>query len=116
MLSISHLCQAVLLSLLLLVAQHGALRHAMTHHGHHGHHGHLGLAASRQTDDGPRSATAERCDLCMAFAPVACGLGAKVFALKLLAGIAFARAAAETVEAATADAPASRSRGPPHAA
>ena len=101
--SIPQLCQAVLLSLLLLVAQQGASLHALTHHG---------IAAS-PTDDEQRAASAERCDWCVAFAQVASALGTEACAPALLGGIAFSLAAAEPVAAHAADAPARRSRGPP---
>lgn len=98
------LCRAAALSLLLLLAQQGALVHEWAHHG---------LVAARHQGDDHRAAAGERCELCVAFAQIAGAVAIDDVVPVLLAGATFALPGAAPVVAVAAAPPATRSRGPP---
>lgn len=99
------LCRAAALSLLLLLAQQGALMHEWAHHG-------VAVGQQHEGDD-HRTAAGERCELCVAFAQIAGAVATDDAVPVLLAGVAFALPGASPVVAGSATPPATRSRGPP---
>ena len=102
---------SLLLPLLMLLAQQGALWHEI---------GHVSLKASASQTNTPLSVEQQRelqsmdklCESCLAFAQLAAVAKTEVLPLNLLSfGFGFARTVA--VLSISADAPALRARGPP---
>lgn len=106
--SLRRLCRALLLPLLLFVAQQGAFLHALSHaapaHTQHDEHGYGHQHDAR----GP-------CALCLAFAGVECAAGFCTGIAALRPGLRFAPRAIAPIVARAATVPAQRSRGPPFA-
>ncbi len=101
-----RLCSSVLLPLLLLLAQQGALLHELSHYA-------ADDAPARRNGQHPQ---AEHCQLCLAYAQIAPAPAPGQLAPQLLAGLRFERTATISAGLDSAAAPAPRSRGPPTAA
>jgi hypothetical protein len=95
----------MLLALLLLCTQRGALVHELSH---------FSLPASSERV-AKQAVPAETCDLCLAFAQVGSGAARALLSLPLLGSLEFERMATTPVHAATAAPALPRSRGPPAA-
>lgn len=98
-----RLIPSLLLPLLLLLAQQGALLHDLTH-----------IAGNAQQEDGPRSSKEKPCDLCVSFAQTASIATHDVATPGLLAGLSFLQVPAHAIADGSTEPPAPRSRGPPH--
>ena len=99
------LIRSLLLPLLLLLAQQGALLHELSHY------------ATPQTQeeggDKKQPSHAEACSLCLAFAQVEFAAPTHVPMAPLLAQLSFELTPADPVYVGTTPLPAERSRGPP---
>lgn len=95
-------CRALVLPLLLLFAQQGALLHELSHYT---------VGEPGTTDK--QSQRGEACDLCLAFAQVDAAAVPHDAVPPLLADLSFERATAPRVAARAADLPSLRNRGPP---
>lgn len=95
-----------LLSLLLVLAQQGAVLHGLGHLSHASHADHTALSNLSAQDSGP-------CGTCEAFAQVANPAAGGSFALPRLA-LAPGAVPAPRYTILVADTPTARSRGPPH--
>lgn len=100
--SLRRLCRTLLLPLLLLLAQQGALLHELSHYA----------APTTQAEGGKKRATGP-CELCMAFAQVQSATGPAAVPLPLLAGLGFQRVERAPVAARTTTPLTPRNRGPP---
>jgi len=96
-------CRGLVLPLLLLFAQQGALLHELSHYAGNEPQG----AAHKQSPRG------EACDLCLAFAQVDAAVAPHDAAPPLLGDLSFERATAPRLVARAADLPSLRNRGPP---
>jgi len=96
------LCRALVLPLLLLLAQQGAVLHELSHY-----------TAGEQGTTHKQSPRGEACDLCLAFAQVDAAAAPHDAVLPLLADLSFEQAAAPRQAARAADLPSPRNRGPP---
>lgn len=104
--SLGRLCRALLLPLLLLVAQQGAFLHELSHY----------TPAQVQDDEHKDEHDHEvggLCTLCLAFASVDCVAGFASEMATLLHGLGFALPAVTPIIARAATPPAQRNRGPP---
>ena len=97
------LCQSLLLPLLLLFAQQGALLHELSHYP----------APETQGHGNKQSSRGEACELCLAFAQVDSAAKPDVAAPALLAGLSFELAPAAAVFTIARELPSQRNRGPP---
>jgi len=96
------LLRSLVLALLLLVAQQGAVLHAFSHH-----------AAAQAHDGKEKSPRGDVCDLCLAFAQVDAAATPQGQAAPLLTGLSYQAAPVLPVAAGAVHVPAERSRGPP---
>jgi hypothetical protein len=104
-LSLGRVCGGLVLSLLLLFAQHGALLHELSH-----------VAAPQPQDAGEKQRSAGHpCELCLAFAQVDSTATSDVAVPALLAGLSFVSIAAPASTLVAAELPSLRNRGPPAA-
>jgi hypothetical protein len=104
-LPLGKLCRSLLLPLLLLVAQQGALLHELSH-----------WTAPETRDEGDKQRPAGHpCALCLAFAQVESTATTNVAVSALLADLSFAPAAATPSTVVAAELPSERNRGPPAA-
>jgi len=97
-----ELLRSLMLPLLLLVAQQGAVLHELSHY-----------AAAERHDGQKQSPRGDACDLCLAFAQVGSAAAPQPPAALLLAGRSHRLAPALPVYAQATHVPAERSRGPP---
>lgn len=97
------LCRNLLLPLLLLMAQQGALLHELSHCARPEAHG--------QRD--PQHPDADHCDLCLAFAQIASAAPAAVAVPALRADLSFHRAVPIPASDGSKERPSPRNRGPP---
>jgi hypothetical protein len=102
-LSLDRLCRNLLLPLLLLIAQHGALLHELSHYA----------PADTQDESGKQQSAGQPCELCLGFAQVESTATADVAVPTLLAGLSFASASPTPSPVVVAELPAQRNRGPP---
>ncbi len=98
----ADLCRTLVLPLLLLVVQQGALLHELSHY-----------TANEPGTTHKQSPCGEACDLCLAFAQVDAAAAPHDALLPLLADLSFERAAAPRLAHRAADLPSLRNRGPP---
>ena len=98
-----RLIGSMLLALLLLCAQRGALVHELSH---------FSLPAKTESV-AKQTVPADLCELCLAFAQVGSGAARSQLSLPLLASLEFERMPTMPVRAATATPATPRSRGPP---
>ena len=103
-LSIGRIGRSLLLPLLLLVAQHGALLHELSHYA--------GTAETPEESDKQKSGT-HPCELCLAFAQVESTATTDVAVPALLSGLSYATALPAMVAVRAAELPSQRNRGPP---
>jgi len=96
-------CRSLVLPLLLLFAQQGALLHELSHYAGSDPQG----AAHKQSPRG------EACELCLAFAQVDAAVAPHDAVAPLLGDLSFERATAPRLVARAADLPSLRNRGPP---
>ena len=102
-LPLGKLCRSLLLPLLLLFAQQGALLHELSHY----------TAPETQGHSKKQSSRGEACELCLAFAQVESAAKPDLAVPVLLADLSFELAPAVTVSAVAAELPSQRNRGPP---
>jgi hypothetical protein len=100
--SVWQFLPSLILPLLLLLTQQGALLHELTH-----------IAGNVQQEEGQRSSKEKPCDLCVSFAQTASIATQDVAAPGLLAGLSFLQVPAHAVADGSTERPAPRSRGPP---
>ncbi len=101
--SLRRLCRLLLLPLLLVVVQQGTFLHEL---------GHYGQPAQAQ-GEGRRHKSSGPCELCLAFASVACVAGTASTQPLLLAGLSFTLPAGVAGFTRAVAAPTQRIRGPP---
>lgn len=101
-LSLTGFLRSLVLPMLLLMAQQGALLHELSHY-----------RAAEAQDDGDTRHTGGPCALCLAFADIESAATPAVVPLLLLAQLSFLLVPAAIVTARAATPPARRSRGPP---
>jgi hypothetical protein len=100
---VGRLIGSMLLALLLLCTQRGALVHELSH-----------FSPPAATERVAKQAVpADACELCLAFAQVGSGAARAPLSLPLLGSLEFERTATVPVHAATATPATPRSRGPP---
>lgn len=102
--SLRRWCRALLLPLLLLVAQQGAFLHELRH-----------CASAHIHDDEHEHEAGAPCTLCLAFADVECAADFSTGTVPLLPGLRFALLAVMPIVVLGTSAPAQRNRGPPSA-
>jgi len=102
-LPLGKLCRSMLLPLLLLVAQHGALLHEL---------GHCASGAT-QEDSEEEQPKAKHCDLCVVFAQVSSIATTDVALPALRAGLSFRQVPAAGIAGAATERLSQRNRGPP---
>lgn len=100
--SLRRLCRALLLPLLLLVAQQGAFLHGLSHY-----------TPAHVHEDEHEPEAGGPCTLCLAFAGVEFAAGFTTATAPLLPGLSFSPLAGTTIFARAATALAQRNRGPP---
>lgn len=96
----------LILSLLLLVAQQGAVLHELSHFAQPG---------SQQEREHDQHAVGDLCTVCLAFSQVGTAAPPQVQRPVLLAGLAYQAVPALHIPVRPLDLPATRSRGPPPA-
>jgi hypothetical protein len=96
-------CSSLLLPLLLLVAQHGALLHELSHYA----------APETQKETDKQHPQIGHCDLCVAFAQVASAATPDAVVPRLLADLSFQQATTIPASGGTSEPPSQRNRGPP---
>ena len=99
------LLRSLLLPLLLLLAQQGALLHELSHYAK--------PQTQEEGGDKKQPSHAEACSLCLAFAQVESAAPTHVSMAPLLAQLSFELTPVDPVYVATTPLPAERSRGPP---
>jgi hypothetical protein len=102
-LPLGKLCRSMLLPLLLLVAQHGALLHELSHYA----------SGAAQEDGEEKQPKAKHCDLCVAFARVSSIATTDVALPTLRVGLSFRQVPAASIAVAETERPSQRNRGPP---
>lgn len=100
---LGKLSRSMLLPLLLLVAQHGALLHELSHYA----------SGVHQEEHEDKHHKADHCHLCIAFAQIASVATADVASPCLLAGLSFQQVAVAFLPGIASERPSRRSRGPP---
>jgi len=102
-LSLRRLCATLLLPLLLVLAQQGALLHELSHY-----------TAPDTLDEGDQQTPDKHpCELCLAFAHIGSTATTDIVVPALLADLSFAPFFAAAATVAAAALPARRNRGPP---
>jgi hypothetical protein len=102
-LPLGKLCRSLVLPLLLLVAQHGALLHELSH----------AIAPQTQDESDPPTSSKHPCQLCLAFAQIQSTATATDAIPVLLTGLTFAPSVASVPATLAAELPSQRNRGPP---
>lgn len=102
-LPLGELCRGLLLTLLLLVAQQGALLHELSHY----------LAPETQGESDKQGFAHHACATCLAFAQVHSAATADVALPTLLTNLSFAPSVTTSPAALAAELPSQRNRGPP---
>ena len=103
--SLGMLCRSLLLPLLLLIAQQGAVLHGLSHYGTLHASGQRGEPERQQSHSGP-------CELCLAFAHLDAAAKPEPAAV-VLPALGFEVVAISRVSGRTPPAPPEQSRGPP---
>ena len=101
---------ALLLSLMLLLVQQGALLHELSHHTRPLMQASL---QARHNDAATQPGGDEPCELCLAFAQIASASTPTLPVLVLLSGIAFEAAKPTPDDVVMTEHPSARNRGPP---